>query len=466
MLINIFFVFISLVLIITSGYLYRIASCSRLSNPNMISISFWVLGALCFIPSLLILIDLNPVPDVDSDNIIYGNFDNKLKAWILQNWLLIGVPIGAILARFFLSNFDNIKSRNFKNIPLKDIPIWGKLSELTLFNTTLCFFIISVFYVFVFSSKTNPLTVALSGGSTAEILTARNTFEFGIGIPLFDTIFRTDTVLMFSLVAMAMSFKVKKNRWKILFVLMLLFVFLLSVIGGSTGSFIFYIAILLYLRYLLVGKLIYLREVIVILFIIFLSFAYFKSDDDASVKFIFNHIFSRAFFDQTKGFYFALQIFPAVNPHLVFSSSAIWLNELFGLTPSLDYGHILMYNYVPEAVKAGYAGHFTSLFITEMWSNFGWIGVLIGPVWVGFVISLFHYYFIYSGKSILSLVYYAHLSIFGFGYYSDFVRFYYPVNIILLYLGPVIILIIGLLVFKFFNFSLKKNCRSTIILIK
>ena len=114
MLINIFFVFISLVLIITSGYLYRIASSSRLSNPNMISISFWVLGALCFIPSLLILIDLNPVPDVDSDSIIYGNFDNKLKAWILQNWLLIGVPIGAILARFFLSNFDNIKSRKFK----------------------------------------------------------------------------------------------------------------------------------------------------------------------------------------------------------------------------------------------------------------------------------------------------------------------------------------------------------------
>lgn len=453
MLINIFFVFISLVLIITSGYLYRIASSSRLSNPNMISISFWVLGALCFIPSLLILIDLNPVPDVDSDSIIYGNFDNKLKAWILQNWLLIGVPIGAILARFFLSNFDNIKSRKFKNIPLKDIPIWGKLSELTLFNTILCFFIISVFYVFVFSSKTNPLTVALSGGSTAEILTARNTFEFGIGIPLFDTIFKSDTVLLFSLIAMAMSIRENKLRWKILFILMLLFVFLLSIIGGSTGSLIFYIAILVYLRYILIGKLLYFKEFIAILTIVFLSFAYYKSGDDASIKFIFNHIFARAFFDQTKGFYYSLQIFPNVHPHLIFTSSAIWINELFFGTSSLDYGHILMYNYIPKAVEAGYAGHFTSIFITEMWSNFGWPGVLFGPIWVGFVICMFHNYFVKKQKSILLLVLYGHLSIFGFGYFSDFVRFYYPVNISLTYLGPIILLSFGYL----FQITFNKN---------
>ena len=150
MLLNIFFVILSFILIFTSGYLYRIASSSRLNNPNMISVSFWVLGVICFIPSLLILIDLNPVPDIDSDSIIYGDFNNKLKAWILQYWLLIGIPIGAILARFFLSSSDSIKFKKFNTIPLKDMPIWGKLNEFTLFNTILCFFILSFFYVFVF----------------------------------------------------------------------------------------------------------------------------------------------------------------------------------------------------------------------------------------------------------------------------------------------------------------------------
>ncbi len=444
MLLNIIFVLISFFLIITSGYLYRIASSSPLSNPNMISTSFWVLGALCFIPSLLILIDLNPVPDLESDNIIYGDFENRLKAWILQYWLLIGIPIGAILARFLFSNFtSNIKSNKFKNTPLKDIRIWGKLSELTLFNTILCFFIISVLYVFVISSKTNPLSIALSGGSTAEILTARNTFQFGIGVPLFDTLFRSDTVLIFSLVAMAMSIKEKKFKWKALFILMFLFVLLLSIIGGSTGSLIFYIAILVYLRYILTGMLIRLKELLAISIIIFLSFAYYKSGDDASVKFIFNHIFARAFFDQTKGFYYSLQIFPNVHPYLYFSSSAVWLNELLFGTYSLDYGHILMYNYIPKAVEAGYAGHFTSIFITEMWSNFGWFGVFLGPIWVGIVISVLHNYLIKKQKSILLLVLYGHLSIFGFGYFSDFVRYYYPVNISLTYIGPIIILSFG-----------------------
>ena len=117
------------------------------------------------------------------------------------------------------------------------------------------------------------------------------------------------------------------------------------------------------------------------------------------------------------------------------------MHDLFNLESSVDYGHILMENFSPDGVEAGYLGHFTSVFITEMWANFGWIGVICGPLWVGFVIYTVHCLFLRGHKvTIISLAFYAHVSVLGFGYVSDFMRFYYPVNVILIYMGPLLIL--------------------------
>ncbi len=174
-----------------------------------------------------------------------------------------------------------------------------------------------------------------------------------------------------------------------------------------------------------------------------------------------SHLFSRIFFDQGKGFYYAMQIFPDVNPFLGLSSSAIWFNELLGASTSSDYGFILMYNFSPEAVAIGYGGHFTSIFIAEMWANFGWYGVLLGPLWVGFIIFIVQKFFLRRPLTVITSAYYSHISILGFGYFSDFVRFYYPVNVFLMYFGSLLILAIAALMARIFNRKNKSIANAT-----
>jgi hypothetical protein len=242
---------------------------------------------------------------------------------------------------------------------------------------------------------------------------------------------------------------------------MALFNMVNGIIGGSTGTIVFYFSVIFFLRYILEGKLIYFTEIVNILLLIMVVFYFFKSEGDQSISLFMNHIFSRIFFDQGKGFYYALQIFPDVNPFLGLSSSAIWFNKLVGAPTSSDYGHILMYNYSPEAVAIGYGGHFTSVFITEMWANFGWYGVLLGPLWVGFILFITQQFFIRTPLTIISSAFYSHITILGFGYFSDFVRFYYPINVFLIYFGPILLFTVTALVSQFLS---QKNRRMTKIL--
>lgn len=443
-----FFIVISIILIIISASLYKVVTGYSVFNVNMISLSFWILGTLCFIPSVLLVIDTPIVGSFADEKLIYGDFKNKLFSWAIQYWVLIAIPFGSLIAKSTWP-FRPIKLSKFSIDYIKNIEIGKGLTEGPLFKTSLIFFIsFSVLYFFS-AGTNNPLFITISGGSLFDILVARNAYSPGTGIGLIDKFISTDTLIIFSLIAYSMYLKTKKGKWGYLFLFMFLIILLTSLFAGTTGPIIFYVIIVGYVRYIYTGKFLKVRHLSALIGILFLTFTYFKtSEDDVDTGAIIGHIFNRIFFDQSKGLYFALQIFPDTHPFLLFSSSAVWFNKLIGAVTSPDYGFVLMSYFSPESVESGVVGHFTSIFITEMWANFGWFGIVLLPLWVGFVIYTVDYFFRRMKQTIINIAFMAHVSIFGFGYFSDFHRFYYPVNVFFMYSGVLIVLFLGRFISK------------------
>jgi hypothetical protein len=458
---NLIIVIISILLIAFSSFLYKVVSGESLFKLNMISMSFWILGSLCFIPSLLIVLDAEAIKNMVGEDILYGSINNKFRAWALQYWLLIAIPIGCLFSKLLLNSIKIRPLRSFIKIYQKgkDINIGFNFNEYLSFYIILFFTLSYSVYILIHSMNENPLLVALTGGNPIDILIARGKFTIGFNNKFLDSLLNQNTVFLFCMLSFAIKKKYNHLKWKIIFIYLFILTLLISMISGTTGPIIFYLFNLGFLRYIISGVFVTKKELLVFISFFLFVFVFFKSKDSSS-DLVINQIISRIFFDQEKGFYFALQVFPKIHPFLGFSSSAAWLNELISGKSSLDYGHILMYNYVPEAVEGGYAGHFTSIFLTEMWSNFGWIGVIFGPFWVGVVIYSLHFLFVNRKITIISIVIYAHLSVLGLGYFSDFVRFYYPANIILTYLGPILILFIGTSILHIFRFFIKGKNNS------
>jgi hypothetical protein len=450
----------SIFLVLISVKLYRLATGKSILTINMLNLSFWILGALCIIPSLLVVLDIPVFRSYDEDFFLYGDFSNRFKAWIFQYWLLTGIPIGAIMTKFLfigkMRKYDLTEYCKYN----KSIEIGSRFSENKLYKIITFFFLLFVLIVLVSSRQSNPLFVALKGGSLIDIYLARNEFKPGTGVEIIDLFFRSDTMLIFTLITYAMALLTKKKKWWTLFLVMFFFIVFLAILSGSTGSLLFNIVVILFLRFMLVGKTIKMTHLIFLVVSLFLSFLLLKTGDDADATQVIEHIFNRAFFEQTRGLYFGLQIFPTEHQFLYFSSSAVWLNKLLDLQTSLDYGLVLMNYYTPYGVEAGFAGHFTSIFITEMWANFGWCGVLFGPIWVGMVINFIHIVFGSFRPTIIGLAFYAHISILGFGYFSDFIRFYYPVNVLSIYLGAHLLLLSGI----HLSSIVKKNNKTSVLI--
>lgn len=455
-----FFIFITICILFISMSMYKIGVGKSVFSLNMVSMSFWIFCIIYIIPSLLVLINQPILADFSDDIDIYGSFSNKLKAWLFQDWLMISVPAGCIFSRLLLHK-KNIVNNLKTIIPASELIMPSWLNEKLLFNTIFGFSIIFLFYQILITNSSNPLIVALSGGDPMAVYISRGELTNGSGIKLLDTIIKNDTLLMMSLISFVMKIKSTsmKKKWIMLFFFTFLFAIIIGVVNGETGTVVFYALAFCFLRYSLTGKFIYKLEAAVFSAVIFFLFINFKTGKEEVASFVISHIFERSFFDQSKGFYLALNIFPDINPYLGFTSAAAWLNKLITGTASPDYGIVIMSYFNPEGVAKGYAGQFTSIFLAEMWANFGWIGILVGPFWVGTVLYSVHFFLKTRKQTVILIAMYAHASIFGFGYFSDFVRFYYPVNAILTYVGPLIILFIGVAISIFLRYVIRGQTK-------
>ena len=127
---------------------------------------------------------------------------------------------------------------------------------------------------------------------------------------------------------------------------------------------------------------------------------------------IIKAISSRIFLIQIESNFIHFDVFPRNFDHIgissVFSRN---MSNFFGLTYSEPSSRIIMEYVEPNKVLAGMAGVRNSLFISEAWANFGILGFILSPIYVGFIIQSLYIFFLKSPKTPFITAFFVYFSI-------------------------------------------------------
>lgn len=102
---------------------------------------------------------------------------------------------------------------------------------------------------------------------------------------------------------------------------------------------------------------------------------------------LYSGVVSRILVIPILGHILTLDIFPNTHEFLMGASLPSWITGLFG-TDSVRSSLIVMSHINPEGVSSGTSGVVSSLFSAEAYANFGYIGLLLSPIYVALVVNL------------------------------------------------------------------------------
>lgn len=169
------------------------------------------------------------------------------------------------------------------------------------------------------------------------------------------------------------------------FMCILAILFLLTT--GEKGPIVFF-AFALYLAYHLKNRdnvLINFKLLFYTVFLIFMIYYLIVSDNLMEIK---NLVFERVFFAQMAIIYYSLDYYNDGN-FIGFSSISGFFNKVLDFEIVPPSSETLLKVYFNEMLAAG-GWNINGIYISEAWSNYGWFGLLLGPVYIGVVIAVLY----------------------------------------------------------------------------
>ncbi len=151
----------------------------------------------------------------------------------------------------------------------------------------------------------------------------------------------------------------------------------------------------------------------------------------------------RILLGQITPLFYHFKIFPEMVPFLHGQSFPQSILSLFGME-SIRSGRIVMSIVNPKGISSGTAGVMNTLFIGEAYANFGWLGVILGTIYVGFLIQLIYILFLRLPKNPLALGLFTYFTVKIPGIVTGgFIDFIYNAGFIMVVILVVCIFILG-----------------------
>lgn len=197
-----------------------------------------------------------------------------------------------------------------------------------------------------------------------------------------------------------------------LMVFLLLFIcsFFALTYNLQKSPFIFYLLGFAFIKVVVDG---YLSKKLIIYFtcislvILIIGYVFIAKVTDPDLLFsLTKGIGGRLLLAQAMGLYAAFDIFPNQIDFLGLSSFSNLLSNLLSIETSDRSARLIMITMLPR--NADVSGVMNSLFIAEAWANFGLIGVILSPIWVGIVIQTLYLTFIRMEKTPVVVALYAY----------------------------------------------------------
>lgn len=421
-------ILIGIVFCIITFLFYKASGTLSLKKINIISYTYYSVIIFNYIGASLVLLGFREhylIHKISEETTIILTFSILVYALIsLGVWLL-----------FFNKIFGK---RNMKKIYQcfldNNIEIqWDgkKVYYVIAFFSFVCF--LAMLYMFCCIGYI-PLFKLFSSGfdtATARIEISRN-YKGNVYIKNFIVIMLTPLLSYVSYV----NFRVtKKRKWLGLFLIQMFMCVLIKTYDFSKSPLLNYLIGFYFIETLL-GNVKSLKKLVVLGGIVFviIIIQYGGFNNIGNYLTIYSGPLGRIFMTQIATLFLHVQAFPKYISYLNGTSLPTILARLIGKKQSwVRSGRVIMEFYNPSGVKAGTAGVMNTIFVGEAYANWGWLGVILSPIIVAFVLSLSFNFIINAKKTPLNIVIYmALIQTFTGALQGGFVDFLYNSGIIVI----------------------------------
>jgi hypothetical protein len=443
---NLDLILISGAVLMLSILLYRIAAGDMsFQGMNMLSYSFYLLFAFSFVGSIVLTLNV-PFLVYDPATYLPVAWDPlvRLKVWLCVMWMFLGIPIGAIIIQsIFKTGSTRHCLEKHRQAPLEVVGLGLSESAVLLaFVMVGSVILFSTVYRLAQTGGIPILNLVATGNIVGtQYLRSQSHLSSGI-INILDSIFGVGIIQWMSYVAYIVSAKGGRMAWKLAFIALFMANLMLSLYNTAIAPIFIYLIGFIIIRPMIGKKAIRLHEAGLACGLLIVLCVAFKGVNGGIFRIFEKAVVGRVMISQLVGFYEAMDVFPLKEPFIWFANTGRIFHEWFNLSSKPSYGIITMAYYNPAGVEAGTAGHLTTIFMGEAWANFGYLGVILAPLWVGAVVQMVNLWFLTHRKSAASVGLYAYLATF-FAYHADFQSFFYPMGTCLFLLGVASILILA-----------------------
>lgn len=421
------YLLISLLVLIISFKLFKTASGSMLlTKLNMVSFIFYLqLVIYSWIGSILVLYT------IDGHYIISRISDDSIRfwGWLSVMYTMIFLPLGILFSKLFFSK--SLTSNSLSEYSNKEFTnsLSPKDSYIKVFLYILSAFSFLTYIYLLYYIKEIGIVKMIRGGDSILMTMFRISISRNFqGNQYLVNIFGLAITPILGFISYSYYKLSKSNTDKYWCIIMVLLSVLYLTYNLEKGPVINFILGFLFLRVVVSGDIpkswLYLTLIsIVSLLVVF--YVLLSSEVDVLSLFKYNSgIGGRILLSQLSGMYECFDNFPRLHDHLGFSSLSEQFSNILGINYNERAARINMQILYPDAVKSGLVGVGNTLFIGEAWANFGIIGVLLSPLYVGFCLGLIYYYImIKCKKTPVVLGIYAYFCVFSSvtGGFNDFI---------------------------------------------
>ena len=381
-------IFIAVIIIVISFLLFRNAngslSLNKLSPLSLIY--YYNLILLSFIGALFTYLGITVHPDLR----LINNKDIYAISFFSVSYVLISLPLTiALLNKFFQIN-PRKKFEEYVEKPI--VPMLSK-NDKYIFYPFVLISILSLFitaYLLIGSPLLNYITGQNINYSQARILYSR---DFA-GSELIRNTIGLGFIPLCSYIAYSYMRMYRGMKWKIIFATFFINSLLIYGASMTKSGIASYLISFILLKVLIDGKIplkqllsgITMILIIVIGMYIATKENYLDLFSDSENLFLKGGPIGRIIFGQLVGFINTLNVFP--NYHEFLYGADFAFLRFFGFE-FVDSSRIVMEFVNPQGVAQGTAGVMNSLFIAEAYANFGYVGIVLAPIIVAFILYFF-----------------------------------------------------------------------------
>src|SRR5690625_1705357 len=406
------YLFVSSVVLTVSVRLFRRAAGSlSLMRPNMISYVFYYNIILqTFIASVLV------VANIDNHHVISRlSEEARFYGWISVMYMMITLPIGMLLSRYLFSPRAGVRSLLGKYAD-SPVSVEGRSGKALKYSVW-CFTGISIaaciytFWVIGYYPFAKAFT---SSASELGAIRFTATREFAGNVYVRNTFALTMTPVL--AYAWVVYYKLSRSPADLVAMIVTLF-FATSILyyNFEKSPLLWFVLSFVFLTYYLYGRLnVRYAAWSAVVVAVFIATLYIWAGVSPEELISYNTgPVGRVILVQSAGLFASFDVFPDQHSFIGFASISRLLSEVVGFEYVERSARIVMMLYNPWGIEAGTAGVMNTIFIGEAWANFGIIGILLSPLWVGFLLQTLNIFFLKSPKNPVYLAFFVSFSVGG-----------------------------------------------------